>query len=152
MRTGKWHSGTGDVEWETPPALFAQACARIGVPDWDVCATKATSKCGPRYFGRDQREVKLRDGLEASWHGIRIAWMNPPYGRVIGDWVYKARCASQAGIRVIGLLPARTDTAWWHNGVEGWAAEVQFLRGRVHFLKNGKDVGPAGFPSCLVYW
>ena len=46
---------------------------------------------------------------------------------------------------VVCLLPARTDTAWWHDFVMK-AAEIRFIRGRVHF----NDQGPAPFPSCVV--
>ena len=72
--------------------------------------------------------------------------MNPPYGREIGRWVEKAHQSSQAGATVVCLLPARTDTAWWHTFVT-WAHEIRFLKGR---LKFGAAENSAPFPSVLV--
>jgi len=67
--------------------------------------------------------------------------MNPPYGREIGKWVKKAY--QEGG--VVGLLPARTDTKWFHDYIYG-KAKIRFLKGRVKF--SGK--GPAPFPSMIV--
>lgn len=71
--------------------------------------------------------------------------MNPPYGRTIGDWMRKAYESAQAGALVVCLVPARTDTAWWHD----YAAKgvVRFIRGR---LKFGGHKNSAPFPSALV--
>ena len=46
---------------------------------------------------------------------------------------------------VVCLLPARTDTAWWHDYC--MKGEVQFIRGR---LKFGTARNAAPFPSALV--
>lgn len=75
--------------------------------------------------------------------------MNPPYGREIGKWMKKAFESSQSGATVVCLIPARTDTAWWHD----YAAkgEVRFLRGRVKFVsRDGSNKQSAPFPSALV--
>jgi site-specific DNA-methyltransferase (adenine-specific) len=73
--------------------------------------------------------------------------MNPPYGREISLWVRKAYESSlEAGTVVVCLLPARTDTAWWHDYVIAYAKKIRFIRGRLRF--SGK--GPAPFPSALV--
>jgi site-specific DNA-methyltransferase (adenine-specific) len=73
--------------------------------------------------------------------------MNPPYGREIGKWVRKAYETAQAGRQavVVCLLPARTDTAWWHD--YAMKGEIRFLRGR---LKFGGSKNSAPFPSALV--
>jgi site-specific DNA-methyltransferase (adenine-specific) len=73
--------------------------------------------------------------------------MNPPYGREIGTWMKKAYEASQNGATVVCLVPARPDTAWWHN----WAmkGEIEFIRGR---LKSGGSTNSAPFPSALVVY
>lgn len=70
---------------------------------------------------------------------------NPPYGRVIGDWVKKAYEESRNGL-VVMLLPARTDTKWFHEYIYG-KAEIRFLKGR---LKFGDSVNSAPFPSMIV--
>lgn len=71
--------------------------------------------------------------------------MNPPYGRTIGAWMRKAYEESLKGAVVVCLVPARTDTAWWHD----YAAKgkVRFLRGRLKF-EGAKANAP--FPSALV--
>ena len=75
--------------------------------------------------------------------------MNPPYGREIKEWMKKAVQAWKAGATVVCLVPARTDTAWWHDyAMQG---EIEFLRGRVKFVHpNGADNQPAPFPSAIV--
>jgi hypothetical protein len=50
---------------------------------------------------------------------------------------------------VVMLIPARTDTAWWHDYVVK-ADEVRFLRGRVKFVKPGVKSDAAPFPSAIV--
>lgn len=73
--------------------------------------------------------------------------MNPPYGRQIGNWVKKAKEAARQGkATVVCLLPARTDTAWWHDYVMK-ANEIRLIRGR---LKFGDGKGSAPFPSAIV--
>ncbi len=72
--------------------------------------------------------------------------MNPPYGRAIGGWVRKAREESLSGAIVVSLLPARTDTAWWHDDVMR-AQEIRLLRGRLTFVGAPS---PAPFPSAIV--
>ena len=49
---------------------------------------------------------------------------------------------------VVALLPARPDTAYWHEHVAG-RATVYFLRGRLRF-SDGEQAAP--FPSALVVW
>ena len=43
----------------------------------------------------------------------------------------------------------RTDTAWWHDYVEG-VAHVRFLRGRVAYEQGGVPKQPAPFASCVI--
>jgi site-specific DNA-methyltransferase (adenine-specific) len=104
----------------------------------DVCADAGNAKCANYYTRAD-------DGLAQPWAG-RV-WCNPPYGREIGRWVAKAAESVRAGDAevVVCLLPARTDTSWWHTYCAG--AEVHFLRGRVRF---GEAETGAPFPSAVV--
>lgn len=121
-------------EWETPQALFDELNAEFHF-ELDVCATSDNAKCS-KYFTADE------DGLSKNWQGS--CFMNPPYGRTIGQWMRKAYEESQKGALVVCLVPARTDTAWWHE--YAMRGEIRFLRGRVKF--SGK--GPAPFPSAIV--
>ena len=78
--------------------------------------------------------------------GWRV-FCNPPYGRVIGEWVKKAYQESkQPNTLVVMLLPARTDTRWFHDYIYG-KAEIRFVKGR---LKFGGCDNPAPFPSMIV--
>jgi phage N-6-adenine-methyltransferase len=124
-------------EWETPREFFDEV-NDIFHFDLDVCATRGNAKCR-RYF------TKAENGLRRIWRGV--CWMNPPYGREISLWVRKA-CESslEAGTVVVCLLPARTDTRWWHDYVIARAEKIRFIRGRLRF--SGR--GPAPFPSALV--
>ena len=102
----------------------------------DVCATPENAKCEIFYTKED-------DGLSQNWSGN--VWMNPPYGREIGLWMAKASEAAKAGATVVCLVPARTDTAWWHEHVI--KHEVRFIKGR---LKFGGAKNSAPFPSAVV--
>ena len=121
--------------WETPQALF-DAYNSVYDFDIDVCAVPQNAKC-ERYF---TPEV---DGLKQDWNGT--CWMNPPYGRQIGKWVKKAYEESKNGSVIVCLLPARTDTAWFHDYC--MRGKIEFLRGR---LKFGGSTNSAPFPSCVV--
>lgn len=124
-------------EWPTDPAVFAELEAKYGPFDLDPCASPENAKC-PRYFTRAD------DGLRQVWTG-RV-FMNPPYGRAIGVWMRKAKESAETTAElVVCLVPARTDTAWWHDyAVRG---EIDFLRGRLRF---GDCSSPAPFPSAVV--
>ena len=84
-----------------------------------------------------------RDGLRRSWRGHRV-YCNPPYGRGIAAWLAKAPEAQLA----VYLLPARTDTKWWHEYAMR-ATEIRFLRGR---LKFGGSKNSAPFPSVVLVY
>lgn len=124
------------TDWGTPPAMFAGLDKEFGFT-LDVCASPHNAKC-ERYFTRDD------DGIHQSWEGV--CWCNPPYGREIPKWVRKAAQEAQRGVTTVMLIPARTDTSWWHEHIEG-RAEVRFIRGRVTFV--GAE-HPAPFPSAVV--
>lgn len=130
------HFSSQTDEWATPQDLFDELDREFGF-DTDVCALPHNAKC-ERYF------TPAIDGLRQTWSGR--CWMNPPYGRNIGLWVAKAHASAIEGALVVCLLPARTDTAWWHECVTK-SSEVRFLRGRVRF---GAARHSAPFPSAIV--
>lgn len=124
------------TDWETPPELFELMFREFRFA-LDVCATARNHKCR-RYFTPND------DGLRQPWCGR--CWMNPPYGRTVGTWIRKAYKESLKGATVVALLPARTDTAWWHNYAMK-ASEIRLLRGRLTFVGAPS---PAPFPSAVV--
>lgn len=121
--------------WETPLWFFDQLNAEFNFTT-DVCAIAENAKC-ERFYSPEM------DGLNQDWQGV--CWMNPPYGREIGRWMRKAFESSQNGATVVCLVPARTDTAWWHDyAIKG---EVRFIKGR---LKFGGSKWNAPFPNAIV--
>lgn len=129
-------ASSATCEWATPQELFDRLNAQYHF-ETDVCATVENAKCGKFY-------TKEQDGLKQDWRGV--CWMNPPYGKEIGKWMEKAYTESRTeGTTVVCLVPARTDTAWWHD--YAMKGNIQFLRGR---LKFGGCKNSAPFPSAIV--
>lgn len=124
-------------EWETPQDRFDEWDKEFRFT-LDAAATRQNAKCRRWYTMRG-------DALAKPWPD-RV-WLNPPYGRGVGQWVEKARRESLKGSLVVCLLPARTDTRWFHDHVWPDKAEVRFLKGRLRF---GGSKNPAPFPSMLV--
>lgn len=138
MSINKALLSSNTCEWETPQLFFDALNAEHHF-DVDVCATANNAKC-ERYYTKEQ------DGLSQQWKGV--CWMNPPYGREIWKWMRKAYESSLYGATVVCLVPARTDTAWWHD--YAMKGEVEFVRGR---LKFGGSKANAPFPSAIVtFW
>jgi phage N-6-adenine-methyltransferase len=121
--------------WETPQDFFNKINDEFHFT-LDVCANDDNTKC-------DHFLSKELNGLEREWFGV--CWMNPPYGRGIGKWVQKAYESSLNGATVVCLLPARTDTKWWHEYC--MKGEIRFVKGR---LKFGGSKNSAPFPSAIV--
>lgn len=119
--------------WETPQNFFDLLNEEFHF-DVDVCALPENAKCVKFYTPED-------DGLSKKWEGT--CWCNPPYGREIGKWIKKA---SGANATVVMLLPARTDTKWFHDYIYQ-KAEIRFIKGR---LKFGNSKNSAPFPSMVA--
>ncbi len=129
-------------DWATPFQIFEHLNREFSFV-LDVCATANTCKT-QRYID------KAEDALSRNWEAIAIGqacWMNPPYGRSIGDWIEKAHREAKLGATVIALLPARTDTSWFHDYCLK-ASEIRFLRGRLCFDDDRRKRAP--FPSMIV--
>ena len=130
------HFSSRSDEWETPRWLFDALNAEFGF-DLDPCCNRENAKC-PRFF------TKEADGLRQPW-GDSTGFMNPPYGRSIGRWMRKAYESAQDGATVVCLIPARTDTQYWHR--YAMKGEIRLIRGRIKF--GGAKSG-APFPSAVV--
>lgn len=128
---------SASVEWSTPQEVFDKLDDEFHFT-LDAAATQENAKC-ERYYTKDQ------DGLKNPWGGV--VWCNPPYGRKIGLWVRKAyESTHENGSTVVMLLPARTDTKWFHGYILH-RAEIRFIAGR---LKFGGAKNSAPFPSMVV--
>jgi len=148
---------TGKTERETPQWLWEELDLEFDF-DLDAAATPENAKISIYYTKEDS-------SLELPWYnaaqGIRTIWVNPPYGKEVKYWVEKAYTESQKGAVVVMLLPARTDTGWFHDYILG-KAEIRYLRGRLIFEEDGEpikclnqktgkmQVCGAPFPSIIV--
>lgn len=132
------------MDWSTPIHFFNQLNQEFHFK-LDAAATDKSAKCD-KYFTPEM------NGLLQSWDVNGAVFVNPPYGREIGQWVRKAYEESQKGITVVMLIPARTDTKYFHDYIYG-KAEIRFIRGRLKFLDDsGNETNPAPFPSMLVIY
>lgn len=124
-------------DWATPQAFFDELNKEFNFT-LDPCATAENAKC-KKYFTKDQ------NGLAQSWQGETV-FCNPPYGKEISKWIEKADAEAQAGATVVLLIPARTDTKYFHEYIYN-KYETRFIRGRLHF-NDSKNAAP--FPSMVV--
>lgn len=133
------------------PSMFTSETDKWNTPKWllehlyevftfglDPCSDKGTFE-NPNVKAFVHYTIK---GLERHWFGD--VFMNPPYGREIPKWF--ARAATSEAKTVVCLVPARTDTRWWHNHIKA-ASFIVFIKGR---LKFGNATNSAPFPSAIV--
>lgn len=149
--------------WATPKYFFDKLNEEFGF-NLDVCALPDNAKC-TNFFNPEQ------DGLKQDWNQ-EVVWMNPPYGNPerpckknckkkkcvdrgyhidkyipgIIDWMRKAYEESQKwGNTIVCLVPARTDTEWWHK--YAMKGEIRLVEGRLKFNDGN---GTAPFPSAVI--
>ena len=134
----KVHYSSETNEWSTPQDFYDKLDKEFNF-NLDPCSTKENAKCDKFFTIND-------DGLAQSWTGHNV-FMNPPYGREIKFWIEKAYKESLKGTVVVCLIPARTDTQYWHDYIFNKAKEVRFVKGRLKF-GDGKNSAP--FPSAVV--
>ena len=138
MNTAVMFSGKTD-EWETPQELFNELNEEFNFT-LDPCATHENAKCKKYYTVKE-------DGLKQDWQGETV-FCNPPYGRSIKDWVRKCYEESRKpNTTVVMLIPARTDTTYFHEYIYKKARDIRFVKGR---LKFGNSKNGAPFPSMVV--
>lgn len=124
--------------WGTPQDFFDKLNNEFHFT-LDPCADKNNHKCKKYY-------TKEEDGLLQDWEGETV-FCNPPYGRQIGKWVEKCFNESKKdGTMVVMLIPARTDTKYFHQYIYN-KAELRFVKGRLKFGDSKKN---APFPSMVV--
>lgn len=128
-------------EWATPVSFFKKLDDEFHF-NLDPCCTHDNAKCEKHYTMAD-------DGLAQNWGGRRV-FCNPPYGAELKHWVRKCYEESRKpDTLVVMLIPARTDTNYFHEYIYHKAKEIRFIRGRLHF--NGAKHG-APFPSMVVIY
>lgn len=134
------HFSSKTNEWSTPQSFFNELDKEFNFT-LDPCATHDNAKCDKYYTIED-------DGLLQDW-SKDIVFMNPPYGREIKHWVQKAYEESLKGATVVCLIPARTDTTYWHDYIFNKADDIRFIKGRLKF-GDGKNSAP--FPSAVIVY
>lgn len=134
-----------NMNWCTPQQFFDELNDEFHFV-LDAAATDKSAKC-PVYFTPEN------DALSQSWDVGGAVFCNPPYGRQIGKWVEKAYMESLKGVKIVLLIPSRTDTSYFHDFINGVASEIRFIRGRLHFTdEDGNASAPAPFPSMVVVY
>ena len=137
MNTELMFSSKTDM-WSTPQKFYDELNKEFNF-DLDPCATIENAKCD-LYFTEEE------NGLTQDWEGFTV-FCNPPYGRVLKEWVQKCYEESlKPNTRVVMLIPARTDTIYFHKYIYN-VATIRFLKGR---LKFGECTNSAPFPSMVV--
>ena len=127
-----------NCRWSTPAEIFQPLDSEFAFTI-DACAEPWNAKC-PQFLSPEV------DGLSVPWRGT--VWMNPPYGREIDKWIRKAYRESKRGALVVCLVPARTETAWWHDYCLN--GEIRFVRGRINFTDATGKSGRPRFGSAIV--
>lgn len=126
--------------WATPQDFFDNLNEEFHFT-LDPCANEENHKCDLFY-------TKEQDGLTKDWGG-NVVFCNPPYGKEIADWVrYSYEQSQKPNTTVVMLIPARTDTRYFHDYIYG-KAEIRFIKGR---LKFGDATTAAPFPSMVVVY
>ena len=137
MNTDLMFSSKSD-EWETPQGFYDDLNIEFNFT-LDPCANCDNHKT-PYYFS------KHTNGLSQDWSG-NVCFVNPPYSQ-IKLWVKKCYEESiKPNTKVVLLIPARTDTRYFHEYIYKPENEIRFIKGRLKF-SNSKNSAP--FPSIVV--
>lgn len=75
-------------------------------------------------------------------------FLNPPYSEISKwiDWIIENHY--QTGKKASILIPARTDTKYFHKLLNAANVDIEFIKGR---LKFGDSKQSAPFPSIIVH-
>lgn len=144
MRTDVLFSRESDI-WRTPRALFDALHAEFKFT-LDAAAGPENHLCA-NWRGPKHPEAHKRNALVFEWGSFDTAvFCNPPYSQC-AKFVAKAHAEREAGCTVVLLVPARTDTRWWHEFV--WDTtnhcprprnEVRFIKGRLKFWLSPEEL------------
>jgi site-specific DNA-methyltransferase (adenine-specific) len=127
-------------EYGTPRDLFWTLNSEFNF-QLDAAASHQNAKC-EKYLTKEENSLSYR------W--TETTWLNPPYGRLIDSFMTKAAFESHhRDVEVCCLVPARTDTEWFHASVWGRAAELRYIKGRLRF-EGGEH--SSTFPSVVIVY
>ena len=138
---------SASIEWSTPDWLFERLHREFAF-ELDAAASAQNTLCEDFLTDGDDalRTEWLRPGMIA-----KTVWLNPPWGRGIAAWVARAwqQCQKHR-LTVVCLLPATTDTGWWHGIAMPHASEIRLIRGRLKFVRSDGHTGPCTKGSAIV--
>ena len=141
------YKSSANDTWTTPGDLYNKLNDEFNF-GLDAAAMKSSTLVADNWYGPDHEDITRRDAFTRNWADDAVGktiWLNPPYGRSIKTWTNKSVQENRGGGAIVLLVPARTDTSWWHDHLI--KHEIRFIRGR---LKFGNQKNPAPFPSAIV--
>jgi site-specific DNA-methyltransferase (adenine-specific) len=137
-------------EWGTPDDLFNALDEELGPFVLDACALDSDfAKCAD--FISPERDA-LKTPWQPRYRKRGPVWVNPPYSLACAFMQRAVEQSRALGVRVVCLIPCRTDTDTWHDWVFPFASEVRFIKRRIRYIdgRTGEQGGSSGFPSCVV--
>ena len=129
-------------DWGTPDWLYEWCSVVWGPFDLDVAADATNTKCGTFY-------TEKLDGLLRPWRGSN--WCNPPFSHA-AEFAERAALMAQRSLNSVLVLPDATSASWFHSHVFLGASELVFLRGRVPFVLDGKELTGNNVGTVLAYY
>ena len=146
ITTGLMSSNKQD--WGTPKEFITWIEENFSMKiDLDVCAHSENNKCDAYFTIED-------NAFDQDWYCVN-GWMNPPYNNIVG---FLEKCIEEVFVmnnaeNMWVLIPARTDTKWFHDLVVPWAEHIYFIKGRIHHKTAGNEKqGSSPFPSMLIHF
>lgn len=147
-------------DWATPKK-FLDVLYEMGPIRLDPCSNKyslveSKERWTPttRYLPNGKKvSKKAQETFELEWPKDGLIYVNPPYGKESDPFMEKMAQEGAAGAEIISLVPARVDTARWHQYAEQ-ADAICFWKGRISFInpETGEPQSGTKFPSAVLYW
>lgn len=136
-----------DTTWQTPPELVDRVGIYWGgVIPFDVATVASNPTKAAGFFTEED------DGLKQTWP--RRVWVNPPYGKVIREWLLKMEREARDGCEIVSLLPcARWEQGYFQHSFTA-ANLLCLIRKRVAFIQplTGDRVAGNPYANMLVGW
>lgn len=150
MSDSKYNFDSEKSDYLTPPEIIENILERINQRKFfvDVCCSIANIPAYAHFIDGQYDGLNMPWKLEHDYSVSGWAYCNPPFEQC-GKWVKKAHEEQLRGNRSVLLIPARTETKFWHDYIldkDGFSfrpgVSVQFLRKGVCFLdsKTGEPV------------
>lgn len=141
-------------DYLTPSEFYGELMdkEKILIFDCDVCCTQFNIPAVWHYkkdglYNLDGKRESDKHGLKGDWY--QLNWCNPPFAQAPA-WVKKAANEMKKGNTTYMLIPARTETKYWHDyildkngGTNRKNVKVKFLRKGLRFIEptTGQEMG-----------